>query len=297
MRRFVIHSIWFGFLVVLMSGCGSVAQNSFDDEESNETVAKIEKYISFFAWDGIDGYERLDSRLGRYGNPTIYLNPVDDGEYKFAENTQILQSYNAKVWYLMSSGFSSEVYPSKDYIKEQIDKIVAYNQNHTQQVLGMSFDIEPWIDFEDQNSSDNKDDWQEYLDFMSEARDMLHDKGLKISISIPFWIDKQSEAFPNDRPINYDVIDIADEVIVMTYTIFADRVEPYAKTSLKYASSHSTDIKIALEMVENNQEDNVSFYTHPEDIKDILYMDLNYTTFKGYTIHTLDAFLDSGIGI
>ena len=287
--KFYIISIIFLF----MYGCTTSGLTSNDSSTSDSTL----KNISFFAWDGIDGYEQLDSKITGYDIPTIYLNPVDNSEYKFEENTQALQSYGAKVWYLMSGDGDNSTYPTLDYVQEQIDKIVDYNQNHTQKVIGMSFDIEPWVNFEDQNSSDNQDDWQEYLDFMSEARDMLHDNGLQISISIPFWVDRQSEAFPNDRPINYDVIDIADEVIVMTYTVFADRVEPYAKTSLEYASSHSTDIKIALEMVENNQEDNVSFYTHPEDIKDILDMDLDYSAFKGYTIHTLDAFLDSGISI
>jgi len=267
---------------LFLYGCGS---------SSSSTVESINKDISFFAWDGIDGYDKLSSKIYRYNKPTIYLNPVDDGVYKFEENTQLLQGQGFNVWYLMSAD------PTLEYVQNQVDIIVKYNKVHTQKVLGMSFDIEPWVNFEDQNSSYNQEAWQEYLDFMSEARDILHKNSLKISISIPFWIDRQTQSFPNDRAINYDIIDIADEIIVMTYTVFADRIEVYAKTSLEYASSCNKDIKIALEMVKNTQEANVSFYTHPEDIKDILYMDLNYNTFKGYTIHTLKSFLESGIEI
>jgi len=293
-----LYKVCMSIVILFVYGCSTTSVSTPTNVSSTaQTPVKILDKISFFAWDGIENYQELNNRIDGYENPVIYLNPVDNGEYKFEENAQELHSVNLKVWYLMSGDGNDSRYPTLDYVQDQVDKIVEYNQNHTQQVLGMSFDVEPWVDFEEQNSSDNQDDWQEYLDFMSEARDILHDKGLKISIAIPFWIDRQTEAFPNDRPINYDVIDIADEVIVMTYTVFAERIEPYAKTSLEYANSHHKDIKIALEMSQNDQEENVSFYTHPEDIKDVLDMHLEYETFRGYMIHTLKSFLESGIDI
>jgi hypothetical protein len=47
--------------------------------------------------------------------------------------------------------------------------------------------------------------------------------------------------------------------------------------------------------MDKNDNDEVSFYNHPEDIKGILNMPLDYSTFKGYIIHTLDSFDTSGI--
>jgi hypothetical protein len=257
--------------------------------ENNNTLE--EQDLSFFAWDGIKTYESAQSKIKNYHEIVIYLNPVDEDENKFVENSEKLHEYNARVWYLMSAD------PSLDYIQEQTDLIVDYNKEHDKKIIGMSFDIEPWTEFEDQNSSDNKEAWQDYLDFMSEAKDILHDANLQISISIPFWVDRITEAFPNDRPINYDVIDIADEVIIMTYTTYADRIIPYTQTSLDYADTHFKSIKIALEMLDYNN-DEVSFYTHPEDIKEILALpSLPSIFFSGYMIHTLDAFDESGINI
>jgi hypothetical protein len=256
--------------------------------ENNNTFE--EQDLSFFAWDGIKTYESSQSKIKNYNDIVVYLNPVDEDENKFVENSEKLHEFNAKVWYLMSAD------PSLDYIQEQTDLIVEYNKDHEKKVIGMSFDMEPWTEFEDQNSSDNKEAWQDYLDFMSDAKDILHDAHLQISIAIPFWIDRVTEAFPNDRPINYDVIDIADEVIVMTYTTYADRVLPYARTSLIYADEHYKSIKIALEMVDYDNDD-VSFYNHPEDIKEILDLPLPYLFFEGYMIHTLDSFDESGIEV
>lgn len=247
------------------------------------------KQLSFYVWDGIVDYDLTASRVLAYDKPTIYLNPVDNGVNLFAVNSEILHAKGAVVWYLMSAN------PTLTYVQSQIDLMVQYNQTHTEQIIGMSFDIEPWTQFQDQNSSNNQQAWQAYLDFMTASKDMLHANNLKMSISYPFWVDRQTQAFPNARPINYDIIDIADEVIVMTYTVFADRIETYAQTSLSYAQSTNKNIKIALEMVAYPSDPNVSFYTHPEDIKTILDMNLNYTTFKGYMIHDLQNFLNSGI--
>lgn len=244
--------------------------------------------ISFYVWDGVEGYERLLERTDETVSVTLYLNPVDAGENRFVENTEAVQANGAKVWYLISGD------PSFDYIQDQIDMIVAYNSDHAEKVEGMSFDMEPWIAFEDQNSSENQESWQAYLDFMETAKEMLHESNLSISISIPFWIGLQTEASPTGRPLDYEVIDIADETLLMTYTVFAERIEPYTHASLHYASEVGKKVKVALEMVENSDE-NISFYTHPEDIVPILETKLNASAFSGYVIHDLDHFIESGV--
>jgi hypothetical protein len=309
-----IKMLLFGLFVLYVTGCGGASNlnntnttainiddvntstnqnedlnNSDNDVNNTKEIVDLKK-ISFFAWDGIDSYDSVASKISnKYEIPIIYLNPVDDGKYEFVENSEYLASQGVqKEWFLMSGG--DDVYPKLDYVQDQADKILDYNNNHDTKIVGMAFDVEPWIYFKDQNSTKNQDDWQKYLDFMSDARDILHKNELKISIAIPFWIDRQTEAFPNNRPINYDVIDIADEIIVMTYTVYKERIEPYAKTSLDYASKHNIDIKIALEM-DDIGDDNVSFYNHPNDIGEILDMPLlDYNSFKGYMIHTLDSF-------
>ncbi len=268
-------------LVILMtSGC----------RNTNEPTINL-KPISFYAWNGVANYGVTANRAINYDNPTIYLNPVDNGANLFTVNSEVLHAQGATVWYLMSAN------PTLTYIQSQINLIVQYNQSHADKIMGMNFDIEPWTQFTNQNSVNNQQAWQSYLDFMTASKNMLHANNLKISISYPFWVDRQTQAFPNGRPINYEIIDIADEAVVMTYTVFADRIENYAQTSLNYAQSTNKDIKIALEMAPYPSVPNVSFYTHPKDIQTILNLKLNYATFKGYVIHDLQNFFNSGITI
>ncbi len=282
--------IFISIFLFIINGCGGNGSNS--SIENIEQENKALKSISFYAWNGVSNYKKAFNHIKNYNKVTVYLNPVDHGKSdKFISNSEILNKNGADVWSLISGD------PSLAYIEKQVDIIDDYNQNHIKDIKGISFDLEPWTKFTDQNSSDNRDDWQDYLDFLKDSRDILHSHGLKLSVSIPFWLNFITEAFPNGRNLNYEVVDIADETIVMDYTIFHDRFYKFAQNTLEYADDKDDkSVKIALEMGDTD-EDNVSFYNNPKAIKPFLTTDIPNRSFDGYVIHTLDPFSESNITI
>jgi len=253
-----------------------------------ENNASVLDKLSFYCWDGIVNYNKSIEQTEDYNSPLIYLNPIDKGENRFTINAEVLHRKGAKVWYLMSGN------PPLAYIDKQIEILTSYNSTHEKRIIGMQMDIEPWALFADQNNSENKAVWQEYLDLLQHSAKLLHEKNLKLSVSIPFWLDKISQAYPNNRPLNQEVIDIADEVIVMDYTVYPERIYLYAKSTFEYADSKGKKVKIALELSDIN-DDNVSFYSHPEGIREIIKTPIEHISFDGYVIHALKDFVVSNL--
>ena len=274
-------------MVWLMVGCGS-ASDPFDDSSSSLSR------LSFIAWDGVENYESLLEKTPNYDAPIVYLNPVDSEQNLFVENSEVLQAKGSDVWYLMSG--SQSLYPPNSYLQEQITLMENYNNTHSQPLLGMSLDIEVWTTFEEQNSSANQSAWQEYLDYLTQTKASLHEKGLKLSVMVPYWLHFIDEAFPNGYPLDQAIVDIADEVVVMAYSSDKERVFEEALPWLAYAKSVNKRVKVAIEM-EPSSEEGISFYQTPEGVEPLVKTAIPYDSFGGYVIHTLDAFVQSGVVI
>ncbi len=272
----------------------SIVEDKNDTSDENLTIIAPEKRkaLSFFAWDGVSKYSAVLKLTQNYKQPIIYLNPIEDGtREKFESNVEFLQSHNSTVWFLLSSSGEGNN-PSLEYVQSQVDIIVDYNTEHSDQIVGMIFDVEPWIGVEEQNSTDNQDMWREYLSFLENTKTILKENSLLSSAVIPFWLDNITEAFPNDRAINYDVIDRVDEVVIMDYTTYIDRFYNYAKSSLEYADTlKNKSVTIALETIDVGN-DNISFFNKISDIEKFLNLDINNSSFKGYSIHTFDSFAE-----
>jgi len=272
MRHLLILSLLIGLLEI--TGCGASPGTAGSTEGTSDVPA-------FFAWDGVQNYSKLPSD---YHGATLYLNPVEDGRNRFTQNAAAVQSAGGSLWYLMSGD------PDNDYIDAQIKLIQQADRNSSTPIYGMAVDIEPWPQFTDQNSSDNQAAWQAWLDRLGTFRDKLHAHRYKLSVMIPFWLDTIPAAWPNNRPINYDVMDIADEVVVMDYTTDPQRFVSFAQHTLAYADQHNTSVKLAIEIIET-VEDNISFYYHPEQVQTILDLNISHPSFAGFVIHTLDAYV------
>ena len=273
-------------MLFVLNGCGSSNSGSFVEKKQKESSPL--KQISFYAWDDISNYKKAFNHLQNYNKITIYLN---GNRKNFVSDAETLHKNGADVWSLISHN------PNLDYIENKVDIIVDYNQKHNKNIKGIVFDIEPWAKFDDQNSSKNRDAWQDYLNFLKDSRDILHSHGLKLSVTIPFWLNHITEAFPNGRNLNYEIVDIADETIIMDYTIFHDRFYRFAQNTLEYADTKSgKSVKIALEMTKS-KEKNISFYNNPKDIQQFLTTHIPNSSFTGYVIETLDAFSDSNITV
>ncbi len=275
----ILRSFFLMATIIFLVACGGTGEKT--------TLSVLDK-LSFYCWDGVAAYDRAIGQTEGYRAPLIYLNPIDRGENRFVANAEVLTQNGAEVWYLMSA------HPSLSYIDDQIAMIASYNNTHEKPIVGMHIDIEPWASFADQNSSDNKEAWQDYLVLLKHSAGSLHGKGLKLAVSMPFWLDKISQAYPNNRPLNEEIVDIADEVIVMDYTTYPERIYPYAKSTLVYADRKGKKVKIALEL-SNIGDDNVSFYADPKKMRGILDTEIDHDAFDGYVIHTLKDFVVSGL--
>ncbi|NPA59199.1 MAG: hypothetical protein GXO30_01830 [Epsilonproteobacteria bacterium] len=284
------------FVMLFFISCGGGSDSKLStivDVKRLDTRANL----SFFCWDGVKNYEKAVSLLDGYDDIEIYLNPIEDGSRdNFTSNVEYLQQHNSKVWFLLSSS-EDENNPSLDYIQSQIDIIDEYNTNHTKKIAGMMLDVEPWNGIDEQNSSENIDMWSRYLTLLKDTKAMLESSNLELGAVIPFWLDNITEAFVNDRAINYDVIDAVDEVVIMDYTTHLDRFYEYAKSSLVYADKFTDKrVKIAIETTDINN-DEVSFFNDIEKIREFLYTVIKHDSFAGYSIHTLDSFAEHNLSI
>ncbi len=246
--------------------------------------------LSFYAWDGIGSYDTAVAKMPGKCPPTLYLSPVENGsDDAFESNVKHVQDAGATVWMFMSAT------PGHDYLKKQIGRIVTYNADHEHPIIGMAIDIEPWAGIAEQNSTDNRTMWSQYLDELTWIGDRLHENNLSLSVAIPFWLSSIEAAYPHGRPINYEVVDRADEVVVMDYTTDLERFKSYAKSTLEYAEKQSGKrVKLALELTQTSEE-NVSFYGHESSIQPFVKMSFSQSSFAGYVLHTLDAFAKRGM--
>ncbi|WP_456431981.1 hypothetical protein [Nitratifractor sp.] len=282
--------------ILFFAGCGGGGSTDAGGQVPPGTSADPRAKLGFFAWDGVSHYSEVITRLHGMQAPVIYLNPVENGSQDtFESNVEMLQEHNSSVWMLMS-GDGNTTYPSLDYLQSQIDRIDQYNTTHPQAIIGLAIDIEPWTKVYEQNTSDNRPMWKEYLAFLDDLRARLHDKGLRLAAAIPFWSSMISEAFPYGKPINHEVVDRTDLTIVMDYTTFYDRFQSYAEDTLRYADTQNKKVKIALEMIDIDDA-NVSFYDDPESILPFLKHRFDHASFDGYIIHNLDGFYRSGISV
>lgn len=234
--------------------------------------------LSFYAWNGLTGYDTVQKNISDK-NLTVYLN----ADSEFNTNAQTLESDGATVWMFVSQN------PTTKMIDNWINQILDYN-THGGKILGLSLDVEPWVNFADQNDPANKDEWQNFLDFVSYVSQSVHENNLELSISMPFWLDSiNNDVFPNNRPIIYDIIDISDEVIIMDYTTNQTNFVNFASNELLYADSTGKSIKLAIETTDLG-DDNLSFYNNPQAMIPFLQTSFSNQSFDGYAIHAMDTF-------
>ncbi len=262
--------------IALDSDTGISSNSGVSCSSDNYGVSTVD--LSFYSWNGLTGYDTVQKNISDK-NLTVYLN-VDS---EFNTNAQILESDGSTVWMHASQN------PTTKMIDDWIDQILDYNA-HGGKILGLSLDIEPWVKFTDQNDPANKDEWQEFLDFVSYVSQSVHENNLELSISMPFWLDSiNNDVFPNDRPIIYDIIDISDEVIIMDYTTNQTNFVNFVSNELAYADSVDKSIKLAIETTDLG-DDNLSFYNNPQEIIPFLQTSFSNKSFDGYVIHAMDTF-------
>ena len=123
---------------------------------------------------------------------------------------------------------------------------------------GFQVDIEPYL-FKDFNL--NKNFYVEKYISLIKTLKTLANNTFELSVVIPFWFD---EIYLNNTPLAFYVIDIADEVVIMSYRTNLDEIIEITESELCYASSLNKPVYLALEV--NKLPDEEHFLVKKEEV-------------------------------
>ncbi|MBD3842628.1 MAG: hypothetical protein IE909_12235 [Campylobacterales bacterium] len=239
---------------------------------------------------------------------TVYLQ-VDDG---FMEAAELLSRNGIDVYAL--DGDPNYIF-NDEKLMINIKKVLMANQIKNI-VKGFQIDIEPHIL---KGFNLHKDEYIKRLIALSERINFkLKENHMKFSIVMPFWyetvyVDKKSAA--------YDLIDIADEVVLMSYRTDPNEVLKISADKLAYAQADGKKVKLGIELMPIADEhhfvydandvskckdiasfpkkckeikpifefdtrgETISFYNQKDRIKDLTSKKIKYNSFNGFVYH------------
>jgi hypothetical protein len=126
---------------------------------------------------------------------------------------------------------------------EDVKKIREFNHVHPDTVFaGLQVDVEPYLK-KDFNLRKNYY-VRHYLTMAQELRRSAGEE-IKLSFALPFWFDK---LVVDEKPLSFQIIDIADEVVIMSYRTNYQELLDIASSELCYASTVGKPIFLGLEL-------------------------------------------------
>jgi len=236
------------------------------------------KTYGVWAWNRLENIQKTTL----YSIKTIYLQRHNDHlDNAFLQDVRQLKN-NYAVWLLDGNTTSIDNRSFLNYDISILDN--AKRENITLQ--GLHLDIEPYArpDYTPQSMTEI---WNRYLQTLTIAAHELHAKGFKLSVAIPFWLDTINI---NNRPLCDQVIDIADEVVIMTYRTEPNEFLQTATHELAYAGITHKDIYLGIELAPMQDENapKISFFGQRDKLKAVLTLDIPYHSFRGFVFHSLD---------
>lgn len=177
-----------------------------------------------------------------------YLKEQDDTFmiYMKNKNVEVYHLCGEKEWALEENATS---------MKQEIDKVVTYNQKSSYKIKGIVFDVEPYQN--EKNIEDNFD-FSLYVSNMKKAYKYSKNKGLKMVIAIPIWFDNI-----NEKLLKELIKDGCDEISLMNYNI--KYTKEHMQKELEYAKKYNKSINTIYEI--NFKDDNY-FSSYKEIDKD-----------------------------
>ncbi|MBQ8425617.1 MAG: hypothetical protein IJX17_06310 [Clostridia bacterium] len=148
----------------------------------------------------------------------------------------------------------------------KLNNFLSYQNSHTINFAGVHLDIEP-------HQSPNFDENRQVLIYnLIELINILDNKYTDIVFhyDLPFWLDDEITFKGITKPAYKHIIDIADNVTIMSYRDSAEKIYSVAKDEIEYAKSINKTLNLSVETSEN--EDIVTFF---EEGKTILNNELN----------------------
>jgi len=255
-------------------GCSSLETHSLKSVVQTPT----NKIYGVWAWNRLENIQKTTL----YSIKTIYLQRHNDLlDNAFRQDVQQLKN-NYTVWLLDGNNTSIDDLSFLTYNISILDN--AKRENIILQ--GLHLDIEPYTRSDYTPQSMTKI-WNRYLQTLTIVAHELHAKGFKLSVAIPFWLDTINI---NNRPLCDQVIDIADEVVIMTYRTEPNEFLQTAAHELAYADITHKDIYLGIELAPNQNENapKISFFGQHDKLKAVLTLDIPYHSFRGFVFHSLD---------
>ena len=143
----------------------------------------------------------------------------------------------------------------KSVLLQKLANYKEYNQSHpSQQFSGVHFDIEP-------HQADDFDSNREslILSLITLAHELkTNNPNIHFTYDIPFWLHDEITFNNSTKPAYAHMIDIADNIVVMSYRDSAEKIISVAEEELEYASSINKTITVSVECGDHG--DNISFY-------------------------------------
>ena len=125
---------------------------------------------------------------------------------------------------------------------EHISRIQAFNNTYKGSGFeGIQIDVEPYL-----NPDFNLRKEYYVHRFMNMLRDLRRAAGsdIKLSFALPFWFDKFSV---DEKPLSFHAIDIADEIVIMSYRTDYDEMIRFSYEELCYASNRERAVYLGIE--------------------------------------------------
>jgi hypothetical protein len=211
------------------------------------------------------------------------------------------------------NGSPSDIYNYQHLINDihKLSKIKKSNNN----IIGYQVDIEPYLLAE--YSSKREEILQKYIDTLNSLKHVCHENGLKFSIVIPFWY---SNLYIDNKNLAHIVVDIADEIVLMSYRSDLTKVIDISKDILSMGSFSNKPVKIGIELMKIEDEkhtiykivskdclenqavnpkcksmikikdytvlgSSISFYNQTYKLKNLDSISIPYNSFNGFTLH------------
>lgn len=187
-------------------------------------------------------------------------------------------------------------------------------------IQGYQVDIEPYL--LNAYKKDPEKILNTYLTLIQKLKIYTKKHELKLSVVIPFWFD---HLYVKDKNVGFRVIDIADEVVLMSYRSDINKVFDISKILLNYAHYSNKELRIGIELMKIENEshtvykitqiqrtclssgkitDNcifldkmnqytvygkeISFYKQTEKLKYLLSHPIPFPSFQGFVLHHFD---------
>jgi len=272
-------------VLIMLSGCAPLVYVKTPDRmiHIDAELLKHSDYVDIVSEDGVFSYisylkeedliedRRKSSCNHIVENPTAPSIGVWIWNYKKVigrekDVTEKLLKYNIKRAYIQIGTDLEELKPflkeakakgievfGLDGAPEHIDnyrillegakRIRQFNQaNRDLAFEGLQVDVEPYL----KKDFNLKKEYylRQYLKMAQDLRKAAR-KDIKLSFALPFWFDK---FIIDGKPLSFYIIDIADEVVVMSYRTAYNEIVESAYNELCYGSSTDKPVFLGLEI-------------------------------------------------